>query len=123
VLTGAEAVSFAAASTLNRSGLVGGRSAPFDADHGGIVEARIGAVIAAAAIALWRGAGRACTAGLLAIGFTIAGFGWGLSTTAQGGHWPDVAYHVTLLLLLPGSFIAVLRFRCGAGPGRGARAG
>ena len=84
MLTGAEAVSFAAASTLNRSGLVGGRSAPFDADHGGIVEARIGAVIAAAAIVLWRGAGRACTAGLLAIGFTIAGFGWGLSTTAQG---------------------------------------
>ncbi len=109
VVTGVEAGSLAVASVLHLSGQVSGRSAPFDADHAGIAEAIIGMVLAGAAIMLRRGGARARNAGLFAVGFAIAGFLWGLNITARGGHWPDVAYHLTLLPLLIGSFIVLLR--------------
>src|SRR5215475_13601952 len=90
-LSGLAAVSLLAASALHLSGQVTGRSAPFDADHAG-------------------------AAALSAIGFAVIGFCWGLSITARGGHWPDIAYHLSVLPLLVGSFVALLR--AGPGPGR-----
>ena len=79
-------------------------------DDAGIAEAVIGVVLAGAAIALWRGGARARAAGLAGIGFAIAGFGVGLADNiSTGGHWPDIAYHLTVLPLLIGSFVALLR--------------
>lgn len=49
------------------------------------------------------------TAGLVAAGFATAGFLVGLSITAQGGHWPDIAYHLTVLPLLIGSLVVLAR--------------
>ena len=101
--------SLAVAAGLHLSGTVGGRSAPYDADSAGIAEAIIGVVLAATATALARSARRARRAGLLGLGFALAGFGIGLSMTAQGGHWPDIAYHVAVLPLLIGCFLALAR--------------
>lgn len=79
-------------------------------DDAGIAEAVIGVVLAGAAMALWRGGSRARAAGLAGIGFAIAGFGVGLADNiSKGGHWPDIAYHLTVLPLLIGSFVALLR--------------
>jgi peptidoglycan/LPS O-acetylase OafA/YrhL len=108
-LTAVIAASLAVASALHLSGHVHGRSAPFDATHAGIAEALIGVVLAGAAAALRRRGLRARRAGLWALGFAVLGFCWGLSMTAQGGHWPDIAYHLTVLPLLTGSFVALLR--------------
>ena len=115
-LSGLAAVSLLAASALHLSGQVTGRSAPFDADHAGVAEALIGIVLAGGAVALWRAGARARTAALSAIGFAVLGFCWGLSITARGGHWPDIAYHLSVLPLLVGSFVALLR--AGPRPGR-----
>jgi hypothetical protein len=103
------AVSLAVTSGLHLSGLLGGRSAPFDADRAGIAEALIGVVLAVAAVGLARSGRRARRVGLLGFGFAIAGFGVGLSMTSRGGHWPDIAYHLTVLPLLIGCFVALLR--------------
>jgi hypothetical protein len=111
VLLAAIALSLAIASALHLSGHVDGRGVPFDADHAGVAEALIGVVLAAAAIALWRAGSHARRIGLWATGFAIAGFCWGLSITARGGHWPDIGYHVTVLPLLVLSFAALLRAR------------
>jgi peptidoglycan/LPS O-acetylase OafA/YrhL len=101
--------SLAVASALHLSGQVHGRSAPFDAAHAGIAEALIGAVLAGAAVALRRRGVRGRRAALWVLGFAVLGFCWGLSMTAQGGDWPDIAYHLTVLPLLAGSFVALLR--------------
>lgn len=108
-LTAVIAGSLAVAAALHLSGHVHGRSAPFDAAHAGIAEALIGAVLASAAVALRRRGVRARRAGLWALGFAVLGFCWGLSMTSQGGHWPDIAYHLSVLPLLTGSFVALLR--------------
>ncbi len=115
MLTAVVAGSLAAASALHLSGHVSGRSAPFDADHAGIAEALIGMVLAGAAIMLWRGGARARTAGLFATGFAVAGFLWGLNITARGGHWPDIAYHLSVLPLLIVSFVVLLRLPAARG--------
>jgi peptidoglycan/LPS O-acetylase OafA/YrhL len=97
-LTGAEAVSLAVTAALHWP------------DDAGIAEALIGVVLAGTAIALWRGGPRARTAALAGIGFAIAGFGVGLAdNTAKGAPWPDIAYHLTVIPLLIGSFAALLR--------------
>jgi hypothetical protein len=108
-LVGAVACSLAVASALHLSGQVHGRSAPFDADHAGVAEALLCLVLAVGAVALWRSGPRARRIGLGTVGFTIAGFCWGLSITAQGGHWPDIAYHLAILPLLIGSLVALVR--------------
>lgn len=109
LLLGAIAVSLAVASALHLSGHVHGRGAPFDAVHAGIAEALIGVVLAAAAIGVWRAGLGARRPVLWANGFAIAGFCWGLSVTASGGHWPDIGYHVAVLPLLVVSFALLLR--------------
>jgi hypothetical protein len=103
-------VSLAVASALHLSGQVHGRGAPFDADGAGIAEAVIGVVLAVGVVALWRNADSpgARRLGLCAVGFAIAGFGWGLSLTARGGHWPDIGYHLAVLPLLVAGFVQVL---------------
>lgn len=103
------AASLAVAAALHLSGAVSGRSAPYDARSAGIAEALIGVVLAATAAALARSAPRARRAGLLGFGFAIVGFGVGLSMTAQGGHWPDIAYHVAVLPLVIACFVALAR--------------
>jgi len=111
-LTGLEAFSLAVASALHLSGLVTGRTAAFDADGAGIAEALIGVVLAAAAVALWRGGRWGRRLGLYAVAFSIVGFLWGLDFSARSGHWPDIAYHVSVLTLLVASFVVLLRI-CG----------
>lgn len=102
-------MSLAVTSALHLSGLLRGGSAPFDAVHAGIAETLIGVVLAVAAARLARSGRRARGVGLAGFGFAIAGFEVGLSMTWQGGHWPDIAYHLTVLPLLVGCFIALLR--------------
>ncbi len=105
-----EAATLAVASLLHLSGNVHG-SAPFDADHAGIAEAIIAAVLVVAAITMFRLPARARAAGLAANGFAVVGFLVGLNFTARGGHVPDVAYHVTVLPVLIGSLILLVRAR------------
>jgi cytochrome bd-type quinol oxidase subunit 2 len=109
LLTSIVAVSLAVASTLHLSGGVSGRAKPFNPDAAGIAEAVIGVVLAVAAVALWRSRERARALGLWALGFAIAGFCLGLSITSRGGHWPDIAYHATVLPVLAVAFVALLR--------------
>jgi peptidoglycan/LPS O-acetylase OafA/YrhL len=96
------------ASALHLSGNVHG-SAPFDADHAGIAEAVIGLVLAGCASIMLRAPARARTAGLAGTVFAIVGFGVGLSFTTQGGHAPDIAYHVVVLPMLLAVLVALVR--------------
>jgi hypothetical protein len=109
-----EAASLAVASGLHLSGRVAGRGNLYDAGDAGIAEAVIGAVLLAAAVLMLRRPGLARAAGLAAGGFATLGFLVGLSITARGGHWPDIAYHLTVLPLLVGGLFALWR----AGPPR-----
>jgi hypothetical protein len=104
-----EATSLAVASALHLSGLVHGRAAPFNGIHAGAAEAVIGAVLAGAAVAMFRAPALARTIGLAATAFAIIGFLVGLRFTTLGGHIPDVAYHVTLLPVFIASMIMLLR--------------
>jgi hypothetical protein len=104
-----ESTTLAVASALHLSGVVHGRSAPFNGIHAGAAEAVIGVVLAGAAIAMLRTPALARTIGLAATGFAIIGFLVGLRFTTLGGHIPDVAYHVTLLPVFIASMIVLLR--------------
>src|SRR5947208_2524637 len=104
-----EAASLAVASALHLTGHVAGRSAPFDSDGAGIAEAVIGAVLLAGALDMLRRPHRARAVGLAATGFATAGFLVGLRMTALGGHWPDIAYHLTVLPVLIGSLVVLAR--------------
>ena len=106
------AASLGAASALHLSGRVSG-SPPFDPDHAGIAEAIIGLVLVIGAVAMVRTAGRGKRAGVVAVSFAIVGFLVGLSFTLQGGHVPDVAFHVVGLPVLVLSWIALTRTRQG----------
>jgi hypothetical protein len=106
-----EAASLAVASALHVSGNVTGRSKLFDADDAGIAEAIIGAVLLGGAIAIFRLPRWGRTIGLAATGFATAGFIVGLSITARGGHWPDIAYHLAVLPVLIGSLVALVYAR------------
>jgi hypothetical protein len=104
-----EAATLAVASGLHLAGSVQGRSAPFNGDQAGIAEAIIGVVLVAGAVVMFRAPSVARTVGLAATGFAIAGFLVGLNFTTRGGHVPDIAYHVIMLPVLVGGFIALLR--------------
>lgn len=105
------AATLAVASAAHLSGHVHGRSAPYDADHAGIAEAIICAVLVYGAATVRGASARARPVGLVATGFAIIGFVVGLNFTARGGHLPDVAYHVTLLPVLLALFVTLLRTR------------
>jgi peptidoglycan/LPS O-acetylase OafA/YrhL len=109
LLLAAVTASLAVASALHLSGQVTGRADLYDGQEAGLAELVIGLVLAAATIALWRKGSRAIRAALWATGFAIVGFCVGLTITAQAGHWPDIAYHVTVLPLLVLSFVTLLR--------------
>jgi hypothetical protein len=96
----AVAISLAVASGLHLSGTAQGRSTPFNGTHAGIAEAVIGAVLFTAAILMFRRTEFARVIGIAAAGFAIAGFLVGLRFTTLGGHWPDIAYHLSVLPLL-----------------------
>jgi hypothetical protein len=106
---GGVAVSLAVAAALHLAGRVQGRGAPFDADDAGVAEAVIGAVLLGCAVAMVRLPRRARAIGLAGTGFAVAGFLIGLTMTARGGHWPDIAYHLTVLPILIGSLAVLVR--------------
>jgi len=81
----------------------------YDADDAGVAEAIIGVVLTAASVLMVRMPARARAIGLAGTGFAIAGFGVGLTVTAERGTWPEVAYHVVVLPILIGTFIVLLR--------------
>jgi len=99
------------ASTLHLAGLVHGQGGSFDADHAGIAEAIIGAVLIGAAITMWRALAHARTVGLAGAAFAIVGFLVGLRFTLTGGHLPDIAYHLIGLSILIAAAIALWRAR------------
>jgi hypothetical protein len=101
------AASLLAASVLHLSGHVTGRGAPFDAEHAGIAEAILCAVLLAGAVGMLRLPRRAKAIGLIANGVTTFGFLVGLTMTSRGGHWPDIAYHLTVLPLLIGGLVVL----------------
>lgn len=103
------AASLAVASTLHLAGRVSGRGELYDAGDAGIAEAIIAVVLLIGVVTMLRRPALARTAGLVAAGFATAGFLVGLSITAQGGHWPDIAYHLTVLPLLIGSLVVLAR--------------
>jgi peptidoglycan/LPS O-acetylase OafA/YrhL len=107
----AVAATLAVASVLHLSGVVVGRGAPYNGDGAGIGEAVIGAVLVAGALAMLRRTDRARGTGIAAVGFATAGFLVGLSITARGGHWPDIAYHLAVLPVLIGSLVVLIRGR------------
>jgi peptidoglycan/LPS O-acetylase OafA/YrhL len=111
------AVSLFVASAVHLLGNVHGRADIFDADDAGIAEAIIGVVLAVASAVMVRVPAKARAVGMGAVGFAIAGFGVGLTITSEGGHAPDIAYHVVVLPILIGTFIALAR----SGSPRGAR--
>ena len=108
VLTAVTAT-LAVASALHLSGLVAGRGAPYNPDGAGVGEAVIGAVLLVSAVVMLRRPDRARGIGLAATGFATAGFLVGLSFTARGGHWPDIAYHLAVLPVLIASLVVLIR--------------
>jgi hypothetical protein len=114
LVLGAVAVSLGVASALHLAGWVDGRGPAFDPDGAGIAEAVIGAVLAGCVVAMVRLPGRARGIGLAGAGFATAGFLVGLSFTARGGHWPDIAYHLSVLPVLLGSLVLLARARARA---------
>jgi hypothetical protein len=88
-----------------------------DAADAGIAEALIGTVLASAAAMMVQEPERARAVGMGAVGFAIAGFGVGLTITAERGHPLEIAYHLVFLPILIGTFIVLLR----SGRTRGAR--
>jgi hypothetical protein len=108
-VTALVAVSLVIASALHLSGLVHGRSEPFDADNAGVAEAIIAVVLAGGAFALAHASAHARRIAIAALSFAIVGFGVGLNFTARGGDLPDVAYHLTILPVLVISLIALMR--------------
>jgi peptidoglycan/LPS O-acetylase OafA/YrhL len=96
------------ASYLHLTGNVTG-TPPFDPDHAGIAEAVIGGVLLVAAIVMLRRPHRARSVGLGALGFATVGFLVGLNFTTQGGHAPDVAYHLVFLPVLVACGIVLAR--------------
>jgi hypothetical protein len=104
------AASLGVASALHLSGQVSG-SPPFDPDHAGIAEGIIGLVLVIGAAAMVRTPNHGRRAGLMAVSFAIVGFIVGLNFTLQGGHAPDVAFHLVGLPVLVLSWIALVRTR------------
>lgn len=106
-----EATSLAIGSTLHLSGRVHGRGQPFDANHAGIAEAILAALLAAGAIALLKVGPRARPAAIAVTAIAIIGFLNGLSMTVRGGDLPDIAYHLVTLPLLIGGLFGLWRSR------------
>lgn len=104
-----EAASLGVASALHLSGHVHGRAKPFDGDHAGVAEAIIAVVLFCGAIAVRQGSAHARAMALGATGFSIVGFLVGLTMTTQGGHAPDIAYHLVVLPLLVASLYVLVR--------------
>lgn len=68
-----------------------------------IPEAVVGAVVAAGALALWSGRAAARGIALGTTTFAILVTLYGLSVTMRAGRAADVAYHVSVLVVLAGS--------------------
>jgi hypothetical protein len=102
VLAALAAVSFGVASAIH-AGLavpVGLTTIRDRFDGAFVPEAVIGAVMAVGAVAVLTGRRRGRVIGLAATCFALLGTAYGLSVTARRGPAGDIAYHVTVLLLL-----------------------
>jgi hypothetical protein len=108
VLLGLEALTFVVAAILHTGtrifGLGGERFT-----RAALPEAIIAGVLVLGAIGALRGSWRAP---LLATGLSVAGVALGIATIAGGvgpRTTPDVVYHVTVMAVLAGSLVAMLR--------------
>lgn len=106
-----EAATLAVASILHLGGWVHGHAKSFSSGGAGTAEAVLCVVLAWGAFAVLRSTKRWRSVALATTGFTIVGFLYGLSITTSGGDAPDIAYHVTLLVLLIATFVVLLRAR------------
>ncbi len=110
----AVAATLAAMSSLHLAGVLGAHvGGGYDPSAAGAAEAVIGAVLAAAAVAITMRPARTRPVGLAANGFAVAGFAYGLSITAAAGYAPDVAYHAAVLPVL---VVTELVLASGVGP-------
>jgi peptidoglycan/LPS O-acetylase OafA/YrhL len=104
-----QVVSLAVVSALHLSGVDG-----HEATGAGIAEAVICVVLLGGAFAYRRARwGRA--AAVVATGFAILGFCYGLSVTARGDDVSDVIYHATVLPLLVVTMILIIRAKTPTG--------
>jgi hypothetical protein len=95
-----EAAALAIIATLHLTGTLGGGAKRFDPKSAEIVEAIIGVLLAYGAGTLMRDAPRHRLArGTVSV--AIVGFIVGLVFTVQGGDTIDLAFHATMLPLLP----------------------
>jgi hypothetical protein len=108
------AATLAVASALHLTGHVSGRHSPFDADHAGVAEAIIAAVLVAGAAVMIFLPSKARITAVLVNGFAVVGFIVGLTMTTRGGHLPDITYHLVVLPVLVINFVAALGARSGS---------
>ena len=101
-----EAATLVLMSSLHLAGILDDGSQPFDRVHAGIAEAIIALVLVGGAAAALR-AKRVLAAASVA--FALVGFGIGLSFTIRGGAAASAAYHVTVLPLLVGTLVPLVR--------------
>jgi hypothetical protein len=106
----AVAATLAVMSFLHLSGILGGTK-PFDPSSAGVAEAVICLALSYGATGLLRRWPRAQKVALAATGFAIVGFIIGLRFTLEGGEAIDIAYHLSVLPILLGTLIALLRIR------------
>jgi hypothetical protein len=113
ILMGVEATTLAVASFLHLAGYVRGHAKPYTSTGAGIAEAVLCVALAWGASAMLRptAGSRSIAIGTTAV--TIAGFGYGLSVTTQGGDLPDITYHAAMLPVLLSTLILILRTRRG----------
>lgn len=105
------AVSLGIMSTLHLTGTLSAGERPFQAGAAGIAEAVIGVVLLAAALCVFAAPDHARPAAVAATGFAIVGFVIGLSITVRGGQAVDIAYHATVLPILVGLMVSLVRSR------------
>ena len=114
-LMGLEAATLAMMSILHLTGILTGRSKPFDPTNAGVAEAVIGIVLTAGAVTLRRPAAPQRAVPLAAVVLAIVGFAVGLNFAIRGGDAIDIAYHATVLPLLVLTLAALLWDRGAAG--------
>jgi len=115
-LLGLEALTLAVASSLHLAHAMPGESKPFSGTGAGTAEAVICVVLALAGLELLRRGAAARPVGLGAVAFAILGFAVGLDFSIRGGATADLAYHGTMLPILPATAIAAWRLRSRTSP-------
>lgn len=120
ILIALEAASLAIMSALHLTGTLSHGARSFSRSDAGIAEAVICVALIAGVTALALEPMRGHRIATATVGFAILGFIVGLSFTIQGGGAIDIAYHATVLPVLVGTLVALLR-RPVSQPGGAAR--